>query len=100
MADGQVQNPWGDWGGVDAPVRRKPVAWVLGVAAIFAWFIYLTWLLAPVLAVASLVTAVKEFRRARRTGYGRKGAAVGLGVACLAVVASGFGCYGLATLGG
>ncbi|MCC3769675.1 hypothetical protein [Streptomyces sp. UNOC14_S4] len=66
--------------------------------SIFAWFIILTWLLAPPLAVASLVRAVQEVRRARDTGSGRTGAGWGLAVACLAVVASGFGCYGLATL--
>ncbi|MEU4213055.1 hypothetical protein AB0F13_24195 [Streptomyces sp. NPDC026206] len=100
MTDGQTHNSWGNWEGDGVPVQPKPFAWTLGLAAILAWCIYFTWLLAPFLAIASLMCAIREFRRARRTGYGRTGAAWGLGLACLAMVVSGFGCYGLATLGG
>lgn len=95
MTYGQPYVPGADENALRAP---RPRAWMLGLASIFAWLIYLTWFLAPPLAVASLVRAIHEVRRARDTGSGRTGAGWGLVVACFAVAASGFGCYGLVTL--
>ncbi|QLE74458.1 hypothetical protein FGW37_25225 [Streptomyces rectiverticillatus] len=82
---------------VDGPAQPRPFAVPLGLAAIFAWFVYITWFVAPFFAATSLICAVREFRNARHTGHRRNGAAWGLGVACLAVIISALACYGLAT---
>ncbi|MHA7956201.1 hypothetical protein ACX9I7_00380 [Streptomyces sp. L500] len=78
---------------------HRPRAWVLGVAALLAWFLYVTWVAAPFLAVASAVASVREVRAVRPDGGGRKEAAVGVVVAGLAVVVSGFGVCVLVGMG-
>ncbi|GGP55298.1 hypothetical protein [Streptomyces abikoensis] len=80
--------------------RHGPRAWVLGVAALLAWFLYVTWVAAPFLAVASAVASVREVRAVRPDGGGgRKGAAAGVVVAGLAVLVSGFGVCALVGMG-
>ncbi|MFC4514779.1 hypothetical protein [Streptomyces ehimensis] len=84
----------------DGQGRHRPRAWVLGVAALVAWFLYVTWVAAPFLAVASAVASVREVRAVRPDGGSRKGAAAGVVMAGLAVMVSCFGVYALAGMGG
>ncbi|WP_030018842.1 hypothetical protein [Streptomyces monomycini] len=74
------------------------LSWPLCGLSLLFWFIVLTWLLAPVVAAASVVTAVVGFREARRTGVGRTAAWWGLGAAFVAVGTGAAGVYGLCTL--
>ncbi|MFF4226292.1 hypothetical protein ACFYZH_25990 [Streptomyces abikoensis] len=86
----------------DVQGRHRPRAWVLGVAALLAWFLYVTWVAAPFLAVASAMASVREVREVRAVrpdGGGRKEAAVGVVVAGLAVVVGGFGVCVLVGMG-
>ncbi|MFF3274613.1 hypothetical protein ACFYWU_27370 [Streptomyces chrestomyceticus] len=74
------------------------LSWPLCVMSLLCWIVVLTWLLAPVVALAAVVTAVVGFREARRTGVGRTAAWWGLVAAFVAVGAGALGVYGLCTL--